>query len=43
MSGGRRQSGPEVGQVGREGFGEAAEKHNLSQFSLCSAELGPFL
>lgn len=35
--------GPEVDHVGGEGFGEATEKQNLSQFNLCSAELGPLL
>lgn len=35
--------GPEVDYVGEEGFGEATEKQNLSQFNLCSAELGPLL
>lgn len=34
--------GPEVDYVG-EGFGETTEKQNLSQFNLCSAELGPLL
>lgn len=33
--------GPKVDHVGKEGFGEATEKQNLSQFNLCSAELGP--
>lgn len=33
--------GHEVDHVRKEGFGEAKKKQNLSQYNLCSAELGP--